>query len=126
MFISACTAEPATTTVTTTTTTTVTTTITTTSEPLEPQACQQDGKTMVVNESCLDRPWPFSIEQGTLVCDADAVTFEAAGAVYALNGLALGRELGDDPDSIWLDNPEVEGFKISIGPLIDLGLELCQ
>lgn len=136
IFISACSAEPVTTTVTTTmatttvttsTTTTTTTTVTpTTSAPLEPQACQQDGNTMVVNESCLDRPWPFSIEQGTLACDADAVTFETAGAVYALNGLAIGRDLGTDPDPIWLDNPEVEGFKISIGSLIDIGLSLCD
>lgn len=80
---------------------------------------------MLVDASCLDRLWPFSIDAGTLVCDADAVTFESDGTVYALNGLALTRELGLEPDPIWLDNPEVEGTKISIGPLIDLGLSLC-
>ncbi len=88
--------------------------------------CQRDGNSMVIDATCIDRQWPLTVEQGTLFCDADAVTFVADGQTYALNGLARGRELGMDIDPIWIDNPDVEGYKISIGPLIDLGLTLCE
>jgi hypothetical protein len=81
---------------------------------------------MIVDASCFDREWPLTVDQGVLACDLDAVTITAEGAVYAINGLARQRELGDDLDPIWKPNPDVEGASISVGPLIDLGLTLCD
>ena len=111
-------------TVVTTTSTSATMDTTTSTAPSDDgEACQRDGNTMLVDASCFERDWPFTVEEGTLAYHT--VTFMTDDALYALNGLALTRELGVDPDPIWLDNPDVEGFKVSIGPLIDLGLTLC-
>lgn len=68
--------------------------------------------------------WPLTVEGGTLRCDGEAVTFEADGTTYAVNGMATSRDAGADIDPIWAPG-EVEGLKISIAPLIDWGLELC-
>jgi hypothetical protein len=29
-------------------------------------------------------------------------------------------------DEIWKDDPEIDGFKVNIGALIDAGLSLCE
>lgn len=73
--------------------------------------------------------WPFSVSEGTLRCEgsggAGAVTFEAGGKVYGVNGTAKGRGLpGIEP--IWLDDSSGLGLKKSVGPIIDRGLQLCR
>jgi hypothetical protein len=46
------------------------------------------------------------------------------GREYAVNGMASGRGYADI-DPIWRDAPG-PAPKVSIGPLIDVGLELCE
>ena len=97
-------------------------------EGSQDEYCVREGNSMRIDASCFpEDEWPLSAEQGTLIChEVDAVTFTGAGGVYAVNGMAMTRDLGDDIDPIWLDNPELDGLKINIGPLIDLGLTLCE
>jgi hypothetical protein len=74
--------------------------------------------------------WPLTLQGGVLACEgAGMVTFTAEGKTYAINGLAGGAadERGwAEIDPVWADDPEIEGAKISIGPLIDDGLALCD
>lgn len=77
-------------------------------------------------------PWPLTVSEVTLRCDSaegpKMVTVEADGRTYALNGTAKGfaEEHGwRDLHEIWRDNPEVEGLKVDVGPLIQRGLTLC-
>ena len=71
--------------------------------------------------------WPLTVDEGTLRCEgAGSVTFEAGGQTYAVNGTARGLDAGSDIDIIWADDPDVDGLKLSIGPLINRGLELCH
>lgn len=80
--------------------------------------------------------WPLAVTSGTLKCEPvpgspkmHLVTFSSGGKVYALNGIARGHAKKRgwlEVRSIWKDNPEIPGAKISIGPLIDHGLGLCK
>jgi hypothetical protein len=70
--------------------------------------------------------WPFTVERGVLACEgAGAVTFEAGGTTFAVNGIAAGQDFADI-EPIWRDDPESPGLKINIGPVIDRGLDLCD
>ncbi|WP_167492547.1 DUF2511 domain-containing protein [Pseudomonas leptonychotis] len=76
--------------------------------------------------------WPFTVEEmhlsclpGTAVVVADAET----GVMYPLNGQAKNkaRALALEPiDSVWRADPDNAGAKVSLGPLIKQGLELCK
>ena len=69
--------------------------------------------------------WPFTVSKGTLECKDDAVIFHANGSKYAVNGTA--QRLGAlRINPIWKDNPAIPGTKISVGPLISRGLDLCK
>lgn len=73
--------------------------------------------------------WPFTLDKGVLRCESSLVTFSANGKTYAVNGSAKtkGRTAGwTDVREIWKDNPAIPGTKISIGPMITKGLELCK
>jgi hypothetical protein len=77
--------------------------------------------------------WPLTVEDGFLSCAPPGVVLFAApsGQRYPVNGLAISR-FPDLPDikEIWALNPDPAlanaGLRISIGPLIDRGLELCE
>lgn len=71
--------------------------------------------------------WPLTVDGGRLWCkQPGAVTFVAPdGTVYAVNGTAKDFNRGADIAPIWADDPDVEGLKMDIGPLIEDGLELC-
>lgn len=90
--------------------------------------------------------WPFTIPEGIVKCtEYGGIVFEANGKVYALNGTAQmhSDEYGyTNVAEIWAvdekmvqamkDNgyskEEIERLKtrISIGPIIDAGRELCE
>lgn len=79
--------------------------------------------------------WPLSVDEGTVVCIQDAgrvvIFFESDGTRYAVNGTSKGpttmaRFRLQRINDIWLDNPELPGTKISIGPVLDAGLRLCR
>lgn len=76
--------------------------------------------------------WPFTVEEMHLSClpgNAVVVMDSETGAMYPVNGAASSRaeQLALDPlDKVWRDNPEIEGLKISVGPVIEQGLKLCK
>lgn len=87
-----------------------------------------------VTESDFGDRWPLTVSRGILKCEkledselnVQAVTFEAEGKVYAVNGIAKGRKAGEDIDPIWAENPSIPGTKKDISPLIDRGRSLCN
>ncbi|MFB7663985.1 DUF2511 domain-containing protein [Kitasatospora sp. NPDC056138] len=71
-------------------------------------------------------PWPFTVPSGTLRCHTSAVTFEANGVEYALNGSAT--ESYPTPEPIWATDPAPgsgSGPRISLKPTVEVGLALC-
>ena len=80
--------------------------------------------------------WPLTVNTGTLTCNqgpgnlnTQLVTFTTGRKTYALNGAARGqakRRGWLEIDQIWRDNPSIPGAKVSIRPLIDRGLALCN
>lgn len=83
------------------------------------------SNTLEVARSDFGNAWPLTVGGGTLRCTgAGAVTFEAEGTVYEVNGLAGTQNLGADIDPIWEDAGH--GLKKNIGPLINRGLKLCK
>ena len=89
--------------------------------------------------------WPFTVAEGELGCERGAVTFEARGTTYAVNGTAGSRGF-DRIDPIWkYDDSLAEQYaeetditleeaikalgtrlRVNIGPIVDAGLELCD
>jgi hypothetical protein len=99
-------------------------------------------KALPVRESDLGDKWPLTVSEGFIRCEpvsavSSAVTFTTLdGSIYALNGIAKGlrsptgekRFLPIEP--IWLPDRRPGfakmGLRADIGPLIDLGLKLCE
>lgn len=72
--------------------------------------------------------WPFTVDQGVVRCVAprNEVVFSSGGKAYAVNGTAKANDLYADIGSIWKDDPMIAGAKVSIGPILELGLSLCS
>jgi Protein of unknown function (DUF2511) len=85
-----------------------------------------------VQSAAYGSDWPLTVSGGVLRCEEPSlVTFTTDnGTTYAVNGSARGfsedRGWVDDISPIWRDDPAFSGLKISIGPLIDDGLALCE
>jgi len=78
--------------------------------------------------------WPLTVPYAVVHCETisaggrvlQVATLDAPdGTTYAANGTA--KDHGDyaDIDPIWAPDPDVDGLKISISPVIDAALELC-
>ncbi|WP_241976695.1 DUF2511 domain-containing protein [Cryobacterium sp. TMT2-4] len=78
--------------------------------------------------------WPLTVPYVVVRCEekiADGRTLQLVmldtpdGTAYAVNGTA--RDHSDLPDifPIWSANPDVDGLKVDISPVIDAGLALC-
>lgn len=76
--------------------------------------------------------WPFVPEEMHLQClpgNAVVVTDPETGRMYGLNGPAnaRARQLGLEPlDQIRAESKSIPGTKVSVGMVIDGGLELCR
>jgi hypothetical protein len=76
--------------------------------------------------------WPLTVDSGDVACVGGRfVIFVAAdGRTYAINGAARARGKWADiaESAIWRDNPriQIEGAKVSIGPILDTGVALCK
>lgn len=73
--------------------------------------------------------WPLTVDEAKLYCRHSAVWIKVNRRKYGLNGLSHGllRRHGYtlyELEDIWRPNPEIEGLKVSIGPLISDGLRL--
>ena len=89
------------------------------------EPCPLDGDRRVVNAECVD-PWPLTVEQGEAWCDRDLPYVDAAGTTWGLTGAAYSQGEGQElDDSIWADNPDIEGTKINVSALRDAALDLC-
>lgn len=70
--------------------------------------------------------WPFTVDSGYVDCVAPgSAILRTGGATYGLNGLAKSRGF-TDVRTIWRDDPNIPGLKVSIGPMIDLALDQCS
>ena len=82
-----------------------------------------------VSKAALRKAWPFTVSSGTIGCDdAGGVTFtpDADGAIYAVNGTAIGEHKYHKIEAIWKKNRAIPGTRIDISPIIDKGLKLCS
>lgn len=83
-----------------------------------------------ISETTFSEPWPFTVEDGTVRCfPGSAVVFVTGGEIHAVNGLARGRAENEgwlEVEPIWREDPDMPGTRINIGPVIDLGLSLCE
>jgi Protein of unknown function (DUF2511) len=94
-------------------------------EPPAPRPAPATGSE-TVKRSDYGKAWPFTVDSGVLACEgAGAVTFEANGTRYAVNGIAAGQDL-PKINPIWRDDPDLAGLKVNIGPIIDRGLKLSE
>ena len=94
--------------------------------------------------------WPLTVDSATLNCTIlnpkgytgpklTAVTLEANGSAYAVNGIAISHRLGKDiapivatGAPIWVTDPQtnekvnVGPPKMDISPILNAGLKLCE
>ena len=76
--------------------------------------------------------WPFTVEAGEVRCmnsrgpGSGDVVFIVNGTTYAINGTAKATKQYADVRPIWRDNPTIAGLKVSLQPILDLGLSLCS
>ena len=75
--------------------------------------------------------WPLTVDSARLCYAMQAVWVEVKGKKYDLNSMAkivLPRHGHDycDLREIWKDDPDIEGSKVNVGPLIDAGCALGQ
>ena len=76
--------------------------------------------------------WPFTLDEVHLLClDGNAVVASdpESGRMYPLNGSATAKatKLALEPLApIWRDDPALHGAKLSVSPMIERGLALCQ
>jgi len=82
--------------------------------------------TRMITRADFGDEWPFTTEEGMLLCNEGSVTFLSGGRVHAVNGTAKDRTGFPGVDAIWADNPTFPGTKIDIGPIIEAGLALCR
>lgn len=76
--------------------------------------------------------WPFVPEEMHLQClpgKAVVVTDPETGRMYGVNGAASGkaRQLGLEPlDQVWAESQTNPGARVSVGSVLEQGLELCK
>lgn len=104
------------------------------SEPVNIPASLANEPGLIVSTE-YGEDWPLSVEYGLASCETRAVAgrqlqlaiFEdPSGREYAVNGHAAAHLPLANIDQIWLDDPHVEGLKISIEPVIERALEQCS
>jgi hypothetical protein len=78
--------------------------------------------------------WPLTVQFAVVSCKnivaggrfLQVVTLDAPdGTTYAVNGTAKSHTTFPSIQPIWADDPNVDGLKIDISPVIDAGLALC-
>lgn len=106
---------------------------TTTAPPAQVPDDLQDDPGLLTRDDLGDE-WPLTVEYAVLACEpmtAGSMNLQNAtltapdGTVYALNGTAKTHTDAADIGPIWANDPDLEGLKIDISPLIDQALTLC-
>ena len=85
-------------------------------------SCGNSTSGKLVTKQEFGKKWAFTVKQGYTYSIGESAIFNANGTEYQLNGAA--RMQGyKSIDSIWRENPEIPGTKVSISPFIDLALK---
>ncbi|MGP2468406.1 DUF2511 domain-containing protein [Yersinia sp. 2540 StPb PI] len=91
------------------------------------------NNTDAIYEKDFGQEWAFTFDRGVLICypkEAIFIVNPFTEEAYPLNGMAdiymsIGKVKASPLDSVWKDDPEYPGTKISVAPFIDLGSKLC-
>ena len=108
-------------------------------KPVQPEAVSVP-KSLRSNDGLLvssdfGTKWPLTVPYVVVKCKEKVVDGRTLQLVtlkdpqrdsFAVNGTAKAHTNFPGIDSIWADDPSVAGLKISISPVIDAGLELCE
>ena len=95
---------------------------------------RSDQSSTVSAATWTDGPWPFTIEDGELVCieavdDPGVFLVTVRGEMFALNPAAIlmADRVGAiaDLDPIWRNDPDILGVKVNVSPMILYALTLC-
>jgi hypothetical protein len=99
-------------------------------QPIEPK--KLESKKFEIDAQQYGENWPLRVERGKLACEQNAVTFEADGIIYAINGRAQtenhrnGRGWANSKNIRRYDPQGVMYGLMDVGPLIQRGLALCE
>lgn len=89
-----------------------------------------DPHAQLLKSSDLGDLWPLTVPEATVTCrTGGAVVLTAGGKDVAVNGTAmtLYKSMTRIADSgLWRDATTGAGPKVDIGPIIDIGLDLCD
>lgn len=103
---------------------------------INPEAMQQNNQQtdtsegealsgeLITKEEFGDK-WPFTVDEGRIECrQAGALVFVSGEFEYQLNGMA--SQLGyASINSVWRWNPDIEGTRIPLTPVIQRAQSLC-
>jgi hypothetical protein len=115
-----------------------TTPIPSTSTPVPPTITPIPTATTVdpyfVTRQQFSDEWPFTVDEGRLLCipvggGLHHALFLAGGTFYALNGTARSAAESEgyiDVFEIWRDDPDAEGLKINMTPMLRLAERACD
>ena len=101
--------------------------------PVDVPAAVADDPGLVVSSDYGDE-WPLTVPYAVVHCEeivAGGRVLQVAsltapdGTTYAANGTAKDHGNFADIDPIWAPDPDVDGLKIDISPIIDAALERC-
>lgn len=93
-------------------------------------AAPTDPRSQLLKASDFGDRWPLTVPEALVSCrPGDAVVVTVDGKDVAVNGLAMTMyksmpRIGDS--GLWRDATTAGGPKVDIGPIIDIGLDLCQ
>lgn len=103
------------------------------SEETTDEGCPQDGNKVLVTPDCVAEEWPLTVDEGEAYCTEPSAALlrvpagQPEGGIYGLNGMADSVVDGLKPlEDVWRENPDIDGTRINIGPLIDIALAMCD
>lgn len=100
----------------------------------EPVA-QRGRQSRVIRKGTFEGSWPLTVDEADIVCERTPGGYAVFvrtddDRVWPVNGTAdtFARQIGHEPDigPIWLEHPSVSGLRVSIGNLIEYGLDYCR
>lgn len=90
-------------------------------------ACSESVDRKEISKQDFGDKWPFTVDHGLLRCiPPGQVVFEVAGTAYAVNRVRQPVKHFPPADSILRAKPHGSSNKMSLAPIIGLGLDLCK
>lgn len=98
--------------------------------PEEPMRKIASGEVVqTVSRAEFGKNWPLSVDSVELRCYGRALVFAHDNRIFTINGTAESQAIKNgwlDMGNIWRNNPDIEGTKIPISPLIARAQKLCD